>query len=156
MVILDRDEFQVSYAKTIPEPWKEVLKQEVSKALHVMPRWLTRLNVSIGKEEDSLAAQIQPDFKYRQASLTIQPAFFDLDADDRHQTMVHEFVHCLVAPLHQWACDILEETKTDDEHNAWLAYMKSGLEGTTEDVATALIYTATLNYVKGREYKIEG
>lgn len=105
---------------------------------YVLPSWVRTLVVSFDENDLDDYATCNPIYEQREAELTLHPLFLHLDADDRLDTLLHEFAHILTAPL-----DALFESmagvnlKGQERVRAAEAHRRES-EGVVTDIAAAL------------------
>lgn len=77
------------------DKWKPILGLE---------KWIVNIHIQDGydPEEDDIQADITEDLRYFEAELNIWKQFWDDEPWKQEVTIVHELVHLLLCPLHQY------------------------------------------------------
>ena len=93
------------------EGQRTFISRQIHKYGHLMPAWLLRLKVQyIADMDGSKPACVNISWEYRQACITIGPAFFDAGESDeqREGYIAHELSHIVLDPLADFARSVIE------------------------------------------------
>lgn len=85
---------------------------------------------------DSPLASVQVDRDYKRVTLNIYPPFFKESKKSQAETLVHEFVHILIDPVHQTGSDMLEGYLVTKRH--FTSSIEESTSGVTEVIVRLL------------------
>ena len=122
----------------LPDELSATVGPIVDANLDLLPNWIVELNILW--DDEGGVAKMRPHIDYRRAKMTIGPQWIDASAPFRRRTIMHEFMHCQLGPLHILATRLVEMAGkdnvalTEELHEQ----LRIALEQTTVDV-TALV-----------------
>jgi hypothetical protein len=118
----------------VPDEVRESVEAHVMSNLDVLPNWIVQLHVIFDKEIS--IAEIRPLSEYRRALLSFGPGWLEATVSYRRRTIVHEFMHVQLAPLHRYAARVIDIAgKGNDALDLELReQLRIALEQTTSDL----------------------
>jgi hypothetical protein len=138
---------RVEWGVELPREIRTVLEPFVGRYLDLLPGWCHTLKIlpaaladeGEGDLSDCVMA-MAADYKYRRAKLFVNPDFLELGDEEREQTVVHEFVHVLNAPLIDFSDQLIAilDAKAPDAKAMLEVLQAAGMEAATEDCAMVL------------------
>lgn len=82
-----------------------------------------KVTVSPEPAEDDAVAQVDAPWAQRRASIRIGESFWEADAEDMRDTLVHELLHLVLMPAWQFVEELLDdEMSTKVSRVAWLCF----------------------------------
>ena len=140
---------KIEISRSVPPATRAVVAPLVRKYRFMLPGWLNALSVRCwqnqnydGESDDAAktVAIMKVDWEYRQAALTIYPAFNDKAPSFQDLTIAHEFGHIINAPMETWGDTFIENAVADE---GLRAFMKDDwrrmCEGAVEDMSAAIV-----------------
>jgi len=134
---------RVEWGLELPREVRAVVEPYVVRYLDILPPWCHTLFVGEEKDPKEKAetyASIKADYRYRRARMAITPTFLEGTDEEREQTVVHEFVHVLNAPMVDFQDQLIELVKENEPDLSKLleTLQEAGMEAATEDMAMLL------------------
>jgi hypothetical protein len=133
------------YSETIPAEILPVVKEKFEKYEYLVPGWAKEVRIywkPEGSSEKLTSADTIGDFAYRFGIINICPGFLSEVDSDREDTVIHELIHVLTAPLVNFYgqllhyLDLTESGKTKEFVDEQFS---EKLEGMTVDLTTAFL-----------------
>ena len=124
-----------------------VLEPFVTRYLDILPPWCHTLKILPARTDDPDGGEppdfrmaMAADYKYRHAKLFVDADFLTMRDEEREQTVVHEFVHVLNAPLIDFTDQLIAilEEKAPGAKEMLAVLQEQGMEAATEDTAMVL------------------
>lgn len=124
-------------ANFLPDEISPSVMGYVDSHLDLLPGWVVELDVLWDDEFDAIA-KMRPHVDYRRGKLTIGPSWVNASEKMRRRTIIHEFVHVQLGPLHILACRLLDIAgKNNDALDTELReQLRTALEQTTVDTTS--------------------
>lgn len=122
-----------------PPELRAVVEPLILQHAHLLPTWIHELCVKY-EAENGNCALMGTEHEYRRAHLTLTGNFLKADADERWQTIRHEFLHVPLHPLTSWTKDLIHRLAGDDDRlRDWLlSEWQERLEAAVCDLEHAL------------------
>jgi hypothetical protein len=133
----------VEWGVDLPREIRAALEPYVMRYLDILPPWCHTLFVCAEKDPKEKAetyASMKTDYRYRRARMVITPVFLEGTDEEREQTIIHEFVHVLNAPMVDFNDQLIELVKQNDPDLSKLleTLQEGGMEAATEDTCMVL------------------
>lgn len=87
----------------------------LSDKLWILPKWLQAVYVGWCVDDENSAATMHTDKDYRFARLTICGHFLKEPPEKQHEIIYHEFIHCYISPITNYAKEMLDNVISDNE-----------------------------------------
>ena len=135
---------KIEWGADLPRELRQVLEPYVTRYLDILPPWCHTLQILPETDPAELASEtymsMTADYKYRRATLRAFPQFLSRGDEEREQTIVHEFVHVLNAPLVDFTDQLVAilEEKSPGAKEMLEVLREAGMEAATEDTAMLL------------------
>lgn len=131
----------------IPEgsPIRQALEPLVHKWLFVLPDWMDVVEIALAPGDATYSADMATWVPYRMALERLTPDWLAAPPRERELTVIHEFLHCRLAPLATWGHDLrkaaLEEGGALDR---WARQQyQNAEEAVITEMATMLLRSAS-------------
>jgi hypothetical protein len=131
----------------VPEEVISACKSLLEENEHLIPSWCNKVRVywdAEGDENDNSSsltgAYIETSYAYRNASLTICPAFLSETPEDREALIKHELLHIVSGPLITHVRTVSEALCKDEAYSAIIEKQnQEKIESLTEDLTIILL-----------------
>lgn len=94
-------------ADFLPDEISATVMPLVDSHTDVLPGWVVELDI-LWDETHETVAKMRPHIDYRRAKLTIGPTWVNATHEMRRRTIIHEFMHVQLGPLHQMGVRLLD------------------------------------------------
>jgi hypothetical protein len=130
---------QVEWGAELPRELRTVLEPFIMRYLDLLPSWCHTLQV-VPEVDPTAYMSMTADYKYRRSKLFVGPEYLSRGDEEREQTVVHEFVHVINAPLIDFTDQLVELLKERDPSLVKMLgiLQEAGMEAATEDCAMLL------------------
>lgn len=124
MKIVTHNDFPLSLQWYLPE---------IKRLLGYLPSWVETAHLRYERSDDSLAS-CEVQYEYRSITLNVHPLI--IEEDDWEKVLLHELVHCLLAPYTQLACRIVSKAVMEGSKDFIMGELEAAEEAVTEDLST--------------------
>lgn len=108
---------------------------EIQRILQFLPSWVETVHLRYERSDDSMAS-CEVQYEYRTVTINVHPLI--IEEEDWENTLIHEVVHCLLAPYTQLAHRIVSKAVTEGSKDFILGELEAAEEAITEDLSTFL------------------
>lgn len=118
----------------MPDEMRAGVEAHIMSNLDLLPAWTIALHTDY--DRNVMMAEIRPRPDYRRGALTIGGGWLEASESYRRRTIMHEFMHMHLAPLHHLAAELVDIAgKGNDALDSRLREdLRRALEQTTSDV----------------------
>lgn len=123
-----------------PGEIREALEPLLARWAELLPPWLQDFRVEWVADLDKLM-EVRVHHSNRWAVLRVGPGWLQESPEEREVTVVHEFVHVLLAPLRRAVDLVVDGVAPEDAafHRLAQSAITDGEESAVEDAARAII-----------------
>jgi hypothetical protein len=140
---------QLPITYNVPPEIKPAIREALGYLILLCPGWVNNIYIDFhahAPEEQAgfTLAEMRADYAYRRVYLTIYPRWLWENERSRKETLVHEAVHVLNAPVQNYVEAAIKAMFKDNKasEDLFVAGWRIANEASTEDIARALMSTA--------------
>lgn len=127
------------YAANFPAELWRTFRPEIESLSWLIAPWVTRLYIQYAESEGHNIAEVEVHEQYRFADLTITAKYFQLDAERRRRTLIHELLHIALNPLSRVARDMMNDKRLDANARGFIdRWLTDREEAVVEDLACVI------------------
>ncbi len=131
---------EVLWAEPMPPEIRRAVLPLLRKHRAIVPAWCRQITVTYAQNgDDGAIATCQPSVRYRHAFVNIAPPFLSETPANRERVVVHELVHITLAPLADYAAQIIARVGEAALREHMEAELAERDESVTQDLAFAFV-----------------
>lgn len=99
----------------VPKEVRAVIKPHVKRFEPLLPRWVERLHIFFGPDDEGVLASVDVAPEYRSVRITVTAGYLTQDDNIRAMVILHEFIHVPQGGMSQVFTNLLDSTMDEDD-----------------------------------------